>query len=958
MTDIHRQTLSLDGRWRITFDAGDVGKTQGWHRPAVLEKHAGAEDIVVPSCWEGVRQDYEGVAWYCRRFAVPADWRDKSVRIQFDAANYRAEVYVNETPAGYHDGGYTGFELEVGDLLKFDEDNFVAVRVVGPILTSDRRIDGIGQNETPHWRGAITGGLWQSVRLVASAKTYIKDVFIEPSPSLATATARLEFESQSLQTTSLRINTYVTPADDHSKILIGIEQQLNLEPGISSMSVELPIGKTRLWSPDDPYLYCAHVEIREEKLPEEGDLVDRRVVRFGIREFTVENNRFFLNGEELFLKATFYEGLYAHTMACPPSEELIRRELRLAKDAGFNMLRPWRKPQPPMVYDLADEFGMLFVGAMPIECMRHWPALSPQMEERLAIEVRESVRRDRNHASIVCWELFNEIGRPELKRQKHKMSMLARSLDDSRMILDESGGFSGTAQVYLPRSREATPFNDVHNYPGAPINDELRDDFLAVARTDEELNELGIPEAKKRGSHSETGLLTYVSEIGYGSPPDLVDNVARYEAEGNPLTPDYRYTKALLASFEKTIADSPFAGIYPDVSTFIDEQQQIHADANKAMVEAARVNPYVGGYCVHAFTDGDWIVGGGLVDLFRQPKKPYYSTAKANLPVILHIRPERRNVTTGDQIAVKVTSASESLDATATLTVIATDAAGKEALRVEEAFHLAKGVGEPVVHQMETNDLSGIVTITATLTGDGETISANTTTIHVFDALEKSTGEVLLLGANDRLRTALEATGLTCREFEAGMTSGAPLLVAHPTHDQIDNARAALEYAEAGGAVIYLTLPGDGKFRWMANPTPLESPWLPAPIKTQNARGLWVGVAHIIKKHRVTEGLPSDLMMQDDYQNVYPITTIREIGEGAEVVAGSVSYGWNAGKPVYKRNHLGPEDAYWGADLVATPHGQGRVILSTLRLLPHLGSDPVADRLLRNIVAWASGRSE
>ena len=63
--------------------------------------------------------------------------------------------------------------------------------MVGPILLQDKRVDGIGPMETPQWRGAITGGIWQSVRLVATGDVYVKDVFIEPKISDNTATFHL-----------------------------------------------------------------------------------------------------------------------------------------------------------------------------------------------------------------------------------------------------------------------------------------------------------------------------------------------------------------------------------------------------------------------------------------------------------------------------------------------------------------------------------------------------------------------------------------------------------------------------------------------------------------------------------------------------------------------------------------------------------------------------------------------
>ena len=70
------------------------------------------------------------------------------------------------------------------------------------------------------------------------------------------------------------------------------------------------------------------------------------------------------------------------------------------------MIRPWRKPQPPIVYDLADEMGVLFVGALPVECMDNWPQITPYTQQRIENEATEMVKRDRNHPSIVIWEMF------------------------------------------------------------------------------------------------------------------------------------------------------------------------------------------------------------------------------------------------------------------------------------------------------------------------------------------------------------------------------------------------------------------------------------------------------------------------------------------------------------------------------------------------------------------------
>ena len=133
----------------------------------------------MPSCWEEIEQDYEGVAFYGRRFSVPELWQGKTVRLHFDAVNFVAEVRLNDQAVGLHEGGFTPFEFRVDKMIRPGQENTITLRVVGPILLDDKRVDGLGPMETPQWRGAIAGGIWQSVRLIATGDVYVEDVFIE-----------------------------------------------------------------------------------------------------------------------------------------------------------------------------------------------------------------------------------------------------------------------------------------------------------------------------------------------------------------------------------------------------------------------------------------------------------------------------------------------------------------------------------------------------------------------------------------------------------------------------------------------------------------------------------------------------------------------------------------------------------------------------------------------------------
>ena len=254
---------------------------------------------------------------------------------------------------------------------------------------------------------------------------------------------------------------------------------------------------------------------------------------------------------------------------------------------------------------------------------------------RVEREIRQAVLRDRNRACVVQWELFNELHRPILKQMMRPMALLTRELDPTRLILDESGGWAYGARMYLPYEYEPTRFNDIHTYPGPFINKWLFDGFLTIGMTEEEKKARGL-NARTPGRNVVPGLMSFVSELGYGSLPNLVDNNERFRRDGNPLTPAYRYHHRLAEDQKRVLKESGFDDLYPDLEKFCLDQQSIHGAANKRMIEAVRSNPNVNGYCIHALAAGDWILGAGLIDLWRQPKSyAYEATKAANQPRIL-----------------------------------------------------------------------------------------------------------------------------------------------------------------------------------------------------------------------------------------------------------------------------------------------------------------------------------
>jgi len=951
----HGETLSLDGNWQIIFDHDNQSRGQELFENANFLAHKDVREIQVPSVWERIEKDYEGVAVYRKTFTVPKDWQERIVHLAFDAVNYRAEVYVNDHVVGVHEGGFTPFSFRINSMLEPGQENVLTLRVLGPILLdTDKVIDGMGAMETPQWRGGITGGIWQSVRLIASGKNYINDIFIEGDIQKKTARITLditnfdEFDSQDKLTISILENGKT------GEKVASKTANIDLHPGKNNWIGTIEIPNAKLWSPDTPNLYQVEVSLTDGDKPSHvvGD-------RFGLREFTVKDHKFQLNDKDIYVKAVFLEGVYPVGIATPLDQELAAKEIRLAKEAGFNMIRPWRRPPPPQWLDLADEMGVLVVGSPALECM-DLPVTTPDLPNQVLSEISMTIRRDRNRASIVMWELFNELRRPVLKQMMAETAMMARDLDPSRLILDESGGWAQGARVYLPYSRQYEWFNDVHTYPGPGVTNQWYDRFLAVAWSKKERDAMGIS-AKPIGHFVKDGATSFVSELGYGSYVEFGKVNERFIQEGNPIAPPTRY-HAKLENQLVAMLDSELADVYASPNEFYLEQQHIHGLANARMIEAARANPRVTGYCVHALTGGDWVMGAGLLDLWRDPKRAVYDLTKAaNAPRILTIRSWPRNVYKGQEVRTTVAGINDldAADGTLALEVVSND--GKVVWGKSLPVSLNARVNALFDENFSSEDMEGNYRIVAKVTdSDGNLLAANAQELDVFASPQAPVaGRIALIDETGAVTRLLNKKGIAFDTFSKDTSPGTTVLVA--MREKASKEQAPLNdelgrFADSGGTVVYLQFPFARPRMWGGVLTLGYAEDMPLDVKIKPSTGLWGGMTHVVPRdHPIFEGLPTGRAMYGLYENVRPgFSVIDMAGKNIVKLVANDNF---PDMTLSKRHYIGSGDVWLGSDLIKTSLGKGTIWLNTMKLVPNLGKDPVADIILLNLLGYVSSGS-
>jgi beta-galactosidase/beta-glucuronidase len=344
------QSLDGDG-WQLATDPKNEGRETKWFEAPRPE----AKPTKVPWIIQDAFPGYHGVAWYWLEFDAPASLHaDGRCLLRFWAVDYLAEVWLNGTRVGQHEGGETPFVLDVTDAIRAGSKNLLVVRVLNP---THQRIDGIVLNETPKQARVIPyhagaaynhGGITGSVELLAVPAVRVEDLFVLPEPK--TCAIKIQANVRNAGKTAVRGQLEFTVAPAASgETLQAVAVERELAPGDSLVEAEVKLDQPRLWDLNDPFLYRVTARV--------GD--DERSVRCGFREFCFENGYFRLNGRRLFLRSTHTCNHFPVGLKLPPDPDMARRDLLDLKVMGFNMIRFIWGGAERYQLDLCDEIGLM-----------------------------------------------------------------------------------------------------------------------------------------------------------------------------------------------------------------------------------------------------------------------------------------------------------------------------------------------------------------------------------------------------------------------------------------------------------------------------------------------------------------------------------------------------------------------------------------------------------------------
>lgn len=384
------------------------------------------ETLAVPGNWHSQGKDYDGAVWMRRRFRVEALPPETRAFVVFRGVDYAADVWLNGTYLGFHEGYFEPFEFPAGSALRPGE-NLLAVRVDSPIedplrawSLHKRLIKGVlahhdtrpGGAWSPRGQEQNTGGIWAPVYLRFTGPVAI--ALLRAAPEVAGATPLRQGEEATVLV-DIAVDNAGPPRTAEVAVDIAAENftpdvatggsmrsTLDVPSGRSTIRLRVPIAGAHLWWPAEhgrPDLYRAAATVTLD-----GRVSDTAAVEVGLRtvDLTSPAEEWLVNGRRMFVRGTNY---IPSQWLAEMTAERYATDLDLMQAAHINAVRVHALIVGEEFYRACDRRGMLILQDFPLQ----WGYTDDPAFTREALrQTADMVDALGNHPSIAMWSMHNE----------------------------------------------------------------------------------------------------------------------------------------------------------------------------------------------------------------------------------------------------------------------------------------------------------------------------------------------------------------------------------------------------------------------------------------------------------------------------------------------------------------------------------------------------------------------
>jgi len=350
----------------------------------------------------GRRKHFKGVGWYRTTFTLSKPVKNRRVILHFDAAEERAAVYVNGKKVGehkdvfphpakmFHSDTFNPFEIDITDAVEAKEPNTLAVRIYD------------SSSSSAGYEGEVDrGGIWLPCYIDLRPAVYARHILITPNVKSGEIRVMLILQNSGDSSTTFPLAGEIESFESwRYKPPVQIKKQkvelgeIRAPAGLSTHEFKIKLDEPVPWTPDKPMLYRLRLVVAGGKLRRSE--IGRE--RFGLREVSLDESRFLLNGKPVLLRGTqtrcphMYNSLMASNQA-----GLIDDWINALKELNFNFVMAEGGHWPRAYFDAFDEQGIL-VCVVRDDVI----PMAPTLPATYQVYFGEILRSYYNHPSIIA----------------------------------------------------------------------------------------------------------------------------------------------------------------------------------------------------------------------------------------------------------------------------------------------------------------------------------------------------------------------------------------------------------------------------------------------------------------------------------------------------------------------------------------------------------------------------
>ena len=386
---------------------------------------------------------WTGWGWYRKHFVINKEYANHKVFIEFEGVQKYCKVWINGNYLGDHKGGYGSFDFDITQFIKPGEDNVLAVSVSNK-MNDEFKIPPMAAGNFD-----IYGGIYRDVALVLKDNLYIPmqgsashegGTFVTtPVLSEQKGVVRVQTWVKNDNKSSKKCTLKTSITDASGKVVTQMISSSEIKPGElyrfdqTSKTVRNP----RLWSNDDPYLYKVYSEVIDGKTT-----VDSYTSPLGFRWFRwdYKDNFLYVNGKKMVIHGGNRHQEYPWLGDAIPKWITEMDYYDMAVNLNYNFMRTVHYPNDKLVYALADKYGIAIDEESPSIKNQ---LFSAEIQEQ---QMKEMIRRDRNHPSIMLWSMGNETN--------HAVDSKFAVAEDTTRILTARRVTEGSAGAFVHHTDE------------------------------------------------------------------------------------------------------------------------------------------------------------------------------------------------------------------------------------------------------------------------------------------------------------------------------------------------------------------------------------------------------------------------------------------------------------------------------------------------------------------------